>query len=141
MLKTLFFDIEKYKQWLIENGIPRGDCIDVPLAKNATGHTDKRIGKRKLLTHRLAYYCFVGLIPPDLCVCHTCDNGWCINPKHLWLGTRNDNNKDRAKKGRSATGSRCGSYKHGRAVLSRKKEYQAEWYREKVEKMRKLRNV
>ncbi len=33
---------------------------------------------------------------------HTCDNRRCINPKHLVGGTRDENNKDRARKGRSA---------------------------------------
>jgi hypothetical protein len=33
---------------------------------------------------------------------HTCDNPRCINPKHLLIGTRADNNRDRADRGRSA---------------------------------------
>lgn len=27
-------------------------------------------------------------------VCHTCDNSWCINPKHLYLGTAKQNTED-----------------------------------------------
>lgn len=33
---------------------------------------------------------------------HTCENPRCINPEHLLLGTRADNNRDRAERGRSA---------------------------------------
>lgn len=33
---------------------------------------------------------------------HTCDNPRCVNPDHLVPGTRADNNKDRAERGRSA---------------------------------------
>lgn len=33
-------------------------------------------------------------------VLHSCDNMICCNPKHLFLGNYDDNNKDRAKKGR-----------------------------------------
>jgi hypothetical protein len=36
-------------------------------------------------------------------VCHTCDHPWCINPKHLWLGTTQENTQDRVDKGRSCS--------------------------------------
>ena len=32
--------------------------------------------------------------------CHTCDTPACVNPEHLFVGTRSDNMKDAGKKGR-----------------------------------------
>lgn len=37
---------------------------------------------------------------PKLCVLHTCDNGRCVRPTHLFLGTLKDNTQDMLKKRR-----------------------------------------
>lgn len=58
------------------------------------------IGKQKFQAHRISWELAHGS-PPALCVLHRCDNVICVNPGHLFLGTRTDNNADRHAKGRS----------------------------------------
>jgi hypothetical protein len=57
--------------------------------------------KKKYAAHRFSWILHKGEIPKGLCVLHACDVPACVNPQHLFLGTRGDNNTDRAKKGRS----------------------------------------
>jgi hypothetical protein len=52
------------------------------------------------LSHRAVYEHFYGQIPAGLVVRHKCDNGGCINPEHLELGTVADNNRDKIERGR-----------------------------------------
>lgn len=40
------------------------------------------------------------VLPDDLHMCHRCDNPPCINPEHLFPGTRSDNMRDMYAKGR-----------------------------------------
>ena len=57
--------------------------------------------ERKCMTaHRLSYIYHKGDIPPEMFVCHVCDNPKCINPDHPFIGTAKDNSRDMVKKGR-----------------------------------------
>ena len=71
--------------------------------------------RKQMSAHRFSYQVFNGEIPVGMFVCHTCDNPKCVNPKHLFLGTRQDNVDDRESKNRNVISS---GEKHGNSKLT-----------------------
>jgi DNA-binding XRE family transcriptional regulator len=59
---------------------------------------------KKYYAHRASYEAFIGEIPKGMYVCHRCDNRFCVNPNHLFVGTQKDNLQDMRNKGRSTRG-------------------------------------
>lgn len=62
-------------------------------------------GKNRTV-HRISYELANGVIGKEIeyrqkCVCHTCDNPLCVNPRHLFIGSHLRNMQDKSAKGRS----------------------------------------
>ena len=70
-------------------------------AKISTGYGLIRIDGSGRLVHRVAWELHTGEpVPLKLCVLHRCDTPLCVNPDHLFVGSRADNVHDMDAKGR-----------------------------------------
>lgn len=76
-------------------------CWEWQGGKNCKGGYGRiKFGYDHHLVHRISYEYHYGKIPDGMEICHHCDNPICVNPEHLFLGTRSDNMRDMFAKGR-----------------------------------------
>jgi len=71
-----------------------GSCGNSGYGKLSIGHS------QRISAHRASYALFNGPIEDNACVLHKCDVRTCVNPDHLFLGTKADNTQDMVRKGR-----------------------------------------
>lgn len=99
------------------------ECWDWLGAKNQKGYGYfyyKPSGLNIVPSHRIAFLFTYGYLPAfdpyaRTQVNHSCDTPGCCNPRHLWLGSQQDNSDDMMEKGRN---NQAAGEEHGKAKLT-----------------------
>lgn len=91
--------------------------------KQLEGYGLIKIDKKTKKAHRVSWELFNGEIPDGLHVLHRCDNPSCVRPNHLFLGSHQDNMRDKKKKGRVKGSRHPGSILTEKQVLEIRKKY------------------
>ena len=80
---------------------PNSGCLLWEGAENGVGYGVFGRGGRKFYAHRVSYQLANNIeYLIGVHICHKCDTPSCINPDHLFAGSRSDNMKDASSKGR-----------------------------------------
>ena len=79
---------------------PNSGCWLWTASLTEKGYGRFQVGGESRRAHRVSYELHNGAIPDNMEVCHSCDVRSCVNPAHLFLGSRRDNMLDCASKGR-----------------------------------------
>lgn len=99
---------------------PNSGCFIWMRARSSKGYGSIFIRGRVEKAHRIAYIVAHGRVPRAHHVLHHCDNPPCVNERHLFVGTNDDNVQDRCAKGRSSRRRTPGSFGRGERHVQHK---------------------
>jgi hypothetical protein len=85
--------------WDKVNILGENDCWEWQAAFDTNGYGAFKVDGKKVNSHRFAYILTNGEVQPGLEICHKCNNPKCVNPAHLYAGTKSQNMLDMVRAG------------------------------------------
>lgn len=116
--------IPNISKFALRNGVCwewQGTCFD-------SGYGHFICHCKSFRAHRVAYFLYNGTLSKDLFICHKCDNPKCVNPRHLYEGSSQDNVNDILKRKRQV--------KHRSKHKNKRSKYKGVFYRSDTGKWR-----
>lgn len=120
MAKPLDDQLRRYQTRILASvEVDANGCWIWQKKRSRNGYGDFAFGGGKNgRAHRVSYAAFVGPIPNGMDVCHKCDVRPCVNPNHLFVGTRSQNILDAVRKGRICRDRRVRGEQHHASKLT-----------------------
>lgn len=110
----------------VDRNLPTSECWPWLGTRNGNGYGIIDNATHGLWrAHRLSLHLHGVDVPKDKIVMHSCDHPWCVNPAHLSVATRLENNRDAQAKGISGNWNRMKTHcKYGHEFTPENTIYQ-----------------
>jgi hypothetical protein len=92
---------EGFSRFWTKTALGTNGCIVWNAAKNEQGYGRFNYNGKNRHAHTVAYEITKEKVPNGYILMHSCDNPSCVNPDHLTVGTKAQNNLDMRNKGRA----------------------------------------